>query len=95
MTAETRDTIEAFLAAFAETVADEVAKRLQDPSEMLTVKQVSRELGIAERTARDLVNGRDGEPGKLESLRVGGGNGRRMVERAALEAYKAERRRAG
>ena len=96
------DSAARLLDQLVDLVADRVADRIVDrlgpepvaggSSRLLKLEDVASRLGISERSARDLVNGRDGNPPKMASLRVGPSEGSRVVELSVLEAYIAERR---
>lgn len=89
---------QAYLEQLATAVAEKVLAQLNPPPDdrpLIGIKELGRRLGISEKSARDLVNGRDGRPPKIASFKVGPSEGSRVVAPADLDEYIADRREAG
>jgi hypothetical protein len=99
MSATGQDTMDAFLKGIVEEIATLVAAKLRDQQpetpRMLKAEQVGQQLGISTRSAREMISGRDGNPPKLASLKVGPDEGSRVVEQGEVDRYIQERKAAG
>lgn len=94
MTATEQD----YLDQLADAVAAKVLAALDSPRDdrpLLRLAEVADRLGISVKSVKDLVNGRDGNPPKLASFRVGPAEHSRVVAPADLDAYIAERKEVG
>jgi excisionase family DNA binding protein len=80
--------VEEFLAAFSDDLAEKVAEKLlaglPAPDRLLSVEQTAERLGVKERTVRGLK-----ADGKLAYVMIGGAV---RFEASAVEAYLASRR---
>lgn len=93
--------LDAYLQGLVEEIASRVAEKLRgempaaqtDP--LRKIEEVARQLGISDRSARDMVNGRDGQPPKLASLKVGPSEGSRVVRQSEIDRYVVQQEQAG
>ena len=77
----------AYLKGLADEIAEKVAERLPDTRPLLTVPQLGERLGITDRSARKLIEGRNPA---IKSVVVGKGS--RRVEQAEVDRYVASLR---